>query len=56
MGVRETVLVRIFGVMLPEGGERLKVSVIVAVIGVSVGVRWMALGSGASCTAIQPRQ
>lgn len=54
VGVREAVLVRIMGVILPEGVKMLKVPV--AVMGVSVGVRRRALGSGASCTAIQPRQ
>jgi hypothetical protein len=51
LGVREAV-----GVWLPVAVGMLKVSVIVAVGGVLVGVAVGAFGSGANCTAIQPRQ
>jgi hypothetical protein len=56
VGVSEAVPVRISGVGLTVVVNRLSVSVIVDVIGVIEGVRLMASGSGANCTAIQPRQ
>jgi len=55
-GVNEAVLVNMLGVRLPVGVMTLKVSVTVDVMGVLVGVMEIALGSGANCTAIQPRQ
>jgi hypothetical protein len=54
--VEEAVSVRIMGVRLLVGVNTLRVSVIVAVRGVLVWVGVGALGSGANCTAIQPRQ
>ena len=56
VGLREAVPVRILGVVLPVGVKKPRVAVDVAVMGVLVGVELMALGSGASPTAIRPRQ
>jgi hypothetical protein len=56
VGVNEAVPVRISGVWLAVVVNRLNVSVMVEVIGVIEGVGVMASGSGANCTAIQPRQ
>jgi hypothetical protein len=56
VGVREVVPVRISGVWLAVAVNRLSVSVIVEVIGVTKGVKVVAVASGASCTATQPRQ
>jgi hypothetical protein len=56
VGVSEAVPVRISGVGLAVVVKRLSVPVMVDVIGVIEGVRVIESGSGANCTAIQPRQ
>lgn len=56
VGVKDAVLVKISGAWLPVAVKMLKVSVTVDVIGVVEGVSVIALGSGANCTASQPRQ
>ncbi len=56
VGVWEAVPVRISGVWLTVAVYRLSVSVIVEVMGVIEGVSEIVVESGASCTAIQPRQ
>jgi len=56
VGVSEAVSVKMPGDGLIVGVKMLKVSVAVAVMGVLEGVDVMAFGSGANCTAIQPRQ
>jgi hypothetical protein len=56
VGVREAVSVRVTGVWLTVGVKMLNVPVAVEVMGVLVPVGVGAFGSGANCTAIQPRQ
>ena len=56
VGVSEAASVKMPGVRLIVGVKMLNVSVAVTVMGVLDGVAAMAFGSGANCTAIQPRQ